>query len=222
MQILSSSWWDARGWPLCAPRRGNLRKVWCFDADELLVIRSESSRQDQIRQHGLKGVWLLVTCTRRSSESRCLLLLFLVPAWGSVLWFFPSLPDWRLSSEARQLASLGSLLDDQQWHHVLLERQGIHLNLTMDKHTETAQIPAGFSHWDIEEVQWNRAILRHTITAQIVFESLSVFLNSWVWEEDRASTHTRRTSTAAWRTCSTTTSTWYNSLNTMPPRSQQW
>uniref|UniRef100_A0A3Q3IXZ4 Contactin associated protein like 3 n=1 Tax=Monopterus albus TaxID=43700 RepID=A0A3Q3IXZ4_MONAL len=48
------------------------------------------------------------------------------------------------SSEPRRLASLGSLLDDQHWHRVVLERQSAHLNLTVDKHTETVQIPAEF------------------------------------------------------------------------------
>uniref|UniRef100_A0A665XFZ8 Contactin associated protein like 3 n=1 Tax=Echeneis naucrates TaxID=173247 RepID=A0A665XFZ8_ECHNA len=45
-------------------------------------------------------------------------------------------------SEARRLASLGSLLDDQHWHHVTVERRNVHLNLTVDKHTERVQIPA--------------------------------------------------------------------------------
>uniref|UniRef100_A0AAQ5XLB2 Contactin associated protein like 3 n=1 Tax=Amphiprion ocellaris TaxID=80972 RepID=A0AAQ5XLB2_AMPOC len=46
------------------------------------------------------------------------------------------------SSESRRLASLGSLLDDQHWHHVVLEQKNAHLNLTVDKHTEKVQIPA--------------------------------------------------------------------------------
>ncbi|KAM7400104.1 hypothetical protein PAMA_004687 [Pampus argenteus] len=56
------------------------------------------------------------------------------------------------SSEARRLASLGSLLDDQHWHHVAVERRSTHLNLTVDKHTERVQIPAEFNHWDIEQL----------------------------------------------------------------------
>ncbi|TKS79428.1 Contactin-associated protein-like 4 [Collichthys lucidus] len=56
------------------------------------------------------------------------------------------------SSEPRRLASLGSLLDDQHWHHLAVERRGSHLNLTVDKHTERVQIPAEFSHWDIEQL----------------------------------------------------------------------
>uniref|UniRef100_A0AAX7V4R1 Contactin associated protein like 3 n=1 Tax=Astatotilapia calliptera TaxID=8154 RepID=A0AAX7V4R1_ASTCA len=40
------------------------------------------------------------------------------------------------STEPQRLVSLGSLLDDQHWHHVAVERRGSHLNLTVDKHTE--------------------------------------------------------------------------------------
>uniref|UniRef100_A0A3P8TCK0 Contactin associated protein like 3 n=1 Tax=Amphiprion percula TaxID=161767 RepID=A0A3P8TCK0_AMPPE len=56
------------------------------------------------------------------------------------------------SSESRRLASLGSLLDDQHWHHVVLEQKNAHLNLTVDKHTEKVQIAAEFNHWDIKQV----------------------------------------------------------------------
>uniref|UniRef100_A0A669BT49 Contactin-associated protein-like 4 n=1 Tax=Oreochromis niloticus TaxID=8128 RepID=A0A669BT49_ORENI len=48
------------------------------------------------------------------------------------------------STEPQRLVSLGSLLDDQHWHHVAVERRGSHLNLTVDKHTERVQIPADF------------------------------------------------------------------------------
>uniref|UniRef100_A0A3P8TEI2 Contactin associated protein like 3 n=1 Tax=Amphiprion percula TaxID=161767 RepID=A0A3P8TEI2_AMPPE len=56
------------------------------------------------------------------------------------------------SSESRRLASLGSLLDDQHWHHVVLEQKNAHLNLTVDKHTEKVQIAAEFNHWDIKQL----------------------------------------------------------------------
>ncbi|XP_034468842.1 contactin-associated protein-like 4 [Hippoglossus hippoglossus] len=56
------------------------------------------------------------------------------------------------STEPRRLASLGSLLDDQHWHHVVLERGGAHLNLTVDRHTQRVQIPAEFVHWDVEQL----------------------------------------------------------------------
>uniref|UniRef100_A0A3Q0QTK6 Contactin associated protein like 3 n=1 Tax=Amphilophus citrinellus TaxID=61819 RepID=A0A3Q0QTK6_AMPCI len=40
------------------------------------------------------------------------------------------------STDPQRLVSLGSLLDDQHWHHVTVERRSSHLNLTVDKHTE--------------------------------------------------------------------------------------
>ncbi|KAG7219998.1 hypothetical protein INR49_001126, partial [Caranx melampygus] len=61
-------------------------------------------------------------------------------------------PGGTSSSEPWHLASLGSLLDDQYWHHVVLERRSSHLNLTVDKHTERVQVPAEFNHWDIEQL----------------------------------------------------------------------
>uniref|UniRef100_A0A3P9J9N2 Contactin associated protein like 3 n=1 Tax=Oryzias latipes TaxID=8090 RepID=A0A3P9J9N2_ORYLA len=50
----------------------------------------------------------------------------------------------------RRLASLGSLLDDQHWHHVALEQQHSHLNLSVDKHMEKIQIPV-LSNWSIRQ-----------------------------------------------------------------------
>ncbi|XP_070830443.1 contactin-associated protein-like 4 [Chaetodon trifascialis] len=58
----------------------------------------------------------------------------------------------RTSHEPRRLASLGSLLDDQHWHRLAVERRSSQLNLTVDKHTERVQIPAEFSRWGIEKL----------------------------------------------------------------------
>lgn len=59
------------------------------------------------------------------------------------------------SSGGQLLVSLGSLLDDQHWHHVKLERLSTHLNLTVDKNTLQVQIPADLSHWHIHTVRGN-------------------------------------------------------------------
>ncbi|KAM9323097.1 contactin-associated protein-like 4 [Pholidichthys leucotaenia] len=56
------------------------------------------------------------------------------------------------SHDSQHIVTLGSLLDDQCWHAVTMERRGSHLNLTVDKHTERVQIPAEFSHWDIQKL----------------------------------------------------------------------
>uniref|UniRef100_A0A8C4F0C5 Contactin associated protein like 3 n=1 Tax=Dicentrarchus labrax TaxID=13489 RepID=A0A8C4F0C5_DICLA len=56
------------------------------------------------------------------------------------------------SSGGQLLVSLGSLLDDQHWHHVKLERLNTHLNLTVDKNTHQVHVPAELSHWDIHQL----------------------------------------------------------------------
>uniref|UniRef100_A0A3P8T5G3 Contactin associated protein like 3 n=1 Tax=Amphiprion percula TaxID=161767 RepID=A0A3P8T5G3_AMPPE len=43
-------------------------------------------------------------------------------------------------SGGQLLVSLGSLLDDQHWHHVKLERLSTHLNLTVDKNTQQVKL----------------------------------------------------------------------------------
>uniref|UniRef100_A0AAQ4NSJ6 Contactin associated protein like 3 n=1 Tax=Gasterosteus aculeatus aculeatus TaxID=481459 RepID=A0AAQ4NSJ6_GASAC len=49
------------------------------------------------------------------------------------------------SSEPRRVASLGSLLDDQQWHRLAVERRGSQLNVTVDEHAaERLRLPAEF------------------------------------------------------------------------------
>uniref|UniRef100_A0A3Q0QU26 Contactin associated protein like 3 n=1 Tax=Amphilophus citrinellus TaxID=61819 RepID=A0A3Q0QU26_AMPCI len=62
-----------------------------------------------------------------------------------------------------RLTSLGSLLDDQHWHHVVLEQRNAHLNLTVDKNTERVQLPAEFSRWDIEQLSLGAV---HSLSSQ--------------------------------------------------------
>ncbi|XP_014872569.1 contactin-associated protein-like 4, partial [Poecilia latipinna] len=57
--------------------------------------------------------------------------------------------DVSSGSGGKLLVSLGSLLDDQHWHHVKLERLGSHLNLTVDKTTQQVLVPAELSRWHI-------------------------------------------------------------------------
>ncbi|TKS79421.1 Contactin-associated protein-like 4 [Collichthys lucidus] len=83
------------------------------------------------------------------------------------------------SSEPRRLASLGSLLDDQHWHHLAVERRGSHLNLTVDKHPERVQIPAEFSHWDIEQlsvgaVQRSQRLNFHGCLENLLYNDLNL------------------------------------------------
>ncbi|XP_059215392.1 contactin-associated protein-like 4 [Centropristis striata] len=56
------------------------------------------------------------------------------------------------SPDSQHLVSLGSLLDNQHWHHVAVEHHSTHLNLTVDKSTLWVQIPAKFTHWDHDQM----------------------------------------------------------------------
>jgi hypothetical protein len=48
------------------------------------------------------------------------------------------------------LATLGSLLDDQHWHSVLLERVGKQANFTVDKNTQHFQTKGETDALDID------------------------------------------------------------------------
>ncbi|XP_029001997.1 contactin-associated protein-like 4 [Betta splendens] len=56
------------------------------------------------------------------------------------------------SSDGQLLLSLGSLLDDQHWHRVRLERLNEHLNLTVDRDTRQVHVPAELSRSDIHQL----------------------------------------------------------------------
>lgn len=70
-------------------------------------------------------------------------------------------PGRRSSPDAQHLVSLGSLLDDQHWHDVMVEHHSTHLNLTVDKNTLWVQIPPRFTHWDHDQVCLCRCAHRH-------------------------------------------------------------
>ncbi|XP_060896272.1 contactin-associated protein-like 4 [Labrus mixtus] len=56
------------------------------------------------------------------------------------------------SADSQHLVSLGSLLDDQHWHHLAVEHHSTHLNLTIDKSTLWVQIPQRLTHWDHDQM----------------------------------------------------------------------
>lgn len=68
----------------------------------------------------------------------------------TVLWAFPSPGDAALPA-ARGPAgvSLGSLLDDQHWHAVRLQRAGGLVNLTVDEQRRRFHARGEFSHLDL-------------------------------------------------------------------------
>ncbi|XP_052463585.1 contactin-associated protein-like 4 isoform X1 [Carassius gibelio] len=52
------------------------------------------------------------------------------------------------------LVSLGSLLDDQHWHHVSVERTRGLVNFTVDKSSQQFQLPESWSHSEINEISF--------------------------------------------------------------------
>uniref|UniRef100_A0A671NA58 Contactin-associated protein-like 4 n=1 Tax=Sinocyclocheilus anshuiensis TaxID=1608454 RepID=A0A671NA58_9TELE len=58
------------------------------------------------------------------------------------------------SADLHPLVSLGSLLDDQHWHHVSVERVRGLVNFTVDKNTQQFQLPESWSHSEINEISF--------------------------------------------------------------------
>uniref|UniRef100_A0A8C1MTH9 Contactin associated protein like 3 n=1 Tax=Cyprinus carpio TaxID=7962 RepID=A0A8C1MTH9_CYPCA len=58
------------------------------------------------------------------------------------------------SADFHPLVSLGSLLDDQHWHHVSVERVRGLVNFTVDKNTQQFQLPESWSHSEINEISF--------------------------------------------------------------------
>ncbi|RXM29007.1 Contactin-associated protein-like 5, partial [Acipenser ruthenus] len=56
----------------------------------------------------------------------------------------------RSSSSSRVSVTLGSLLDDQHWHSVLIERFNKQLNFTVDKHTQHFHTKGDYDSLDID------------------------------------------------------------------------
>uniref|UniRef100_A0A8C1RGK3 Contactin associated protein like 3 n=1 Tax=Cyprinus carpio TaxID=7962 RepID=A0A8C1RGK3_CYPCA len=58
------------------------------------------------------------------------------------------------SADFHPLVSLGSLLDDQHWHHIRVERIRGLVNFTVDKNTQQFQLPESWSHSEINEISF--------------------------------------------------------------------
>lgn len=54
------------------------------------------------------------------------------------------------SPDASVRLTLGSLLDDQHWHHVLIEILNTHVSFTVDRHTHRFQAQGGSSYLDLD------------------------------------------------------------------------
>lgn len=128
-------------------------------------------------------------------------------------------PGRSSSPDSHHLVSLGSLLDDQHWHHVAVEHHSTHLNLTVDKSTLWVQIPPTFTHWDHSQVCFCLSRCGIPLQSHLLklyfFKYLSLCFPPyrWVWEQSRASalggqSGQTEISTAVWKTWFTTAWTW--------------
>uniref|UniRef100_A0A8C7CM03 Contactin-associated protein-like 4 n=1 Tax=Oncorhynchus kisutch TaxID=8019 RepID=A0A8C7CM03_ONCKI len=60
---------------------------------------------------------------------------------------------------SHMVVSLGSLLDDQHWHHVAIERFSGHLNFTVDKSSQQIQVPAELSPSEINKCHGSQRVM---------------------------------------------------------------
>ncbi|XP_048874781.1 contactin-associated protein-like 5 isoform X1 [Brienomyrus brachyistius] len=62
------------------------------------------------------------------------------------------------SNKNSHVVKLGSLLDDQHWHYVLIERINRHFNFTVDKSTQQFEINGDFIRFKISELSFGGAL----------------------------------------------------------------
>uniref|UniRef100_A0A669B6Z9 Contactin-associated protein-like 4 n=1 Tax=Oreochromis niloticus TaxID=8128 RepID=A0A669B6Z9_ORENI len=109
--------------------------------------RQMSSESISLKFKTLKNSGILLHAEGQNGHSLTLELekgkLQLLIRKGTTLSFSPDI---------RYLVTLGSLLDDQHWHHVAVEHHSNHLKLTVDKSTEWVHISPTFAHWDHDQV----------------------------------------------------------------------
>ncbi|GAA6107699.1 contactin-associated protein-like 4 isoform X1 [Tachysurus ichikawai] len=79
--------------------------------------------------------------------------------------------------------SLGSLLDDQHWHLVSIERLRGHVNFTVDKSTQQLQLPDHLSHFEINEGNVTFAC-SEAVDVPVTFDSSESFLQL-LWTSTR-------------------------------------
>lgn len=77
-----------------------------------------------------------------------------------MLFFFSFQGDTKTHlSNAQINIKLGSLLDDQQWHSVLIEQFNNQVNFTVDKHTHHFHTKGEFNYLDLDYEVWKLLFL---------------------------------------------------------------
>ncbi|KAK6315599.1 hypothetical protein J4Q44_G00131230 [Coregonus suidteri] len=84
--------------------------------------------------------------------------------------------------ESHTVVSLGSLLDDLQWHHVAIERVSGHVNFTVDRSTQQIQVPAELSPFEINEISFG-GIQCHGTQTVLSRRNFHGCLENLLWNE---------------------------------------
>ncbi|XP_062252129.1 contactin-associated protein-like 4 [Platichthys flesus] len=122
-----------------------------FDGSSSLVFRlSARPSRSATESISLKFKTMRNSGTLLHAEGQRDHSLTLVLEKGRLLLYHQQ--DVSSSSGGQLLVSLGSLLDDQHWHRVKLERLSTHVNLTVDRNTRQVHVPAELSHWEIRQL----------------------------------------------------------------------
>uniref|UniRef100_A0A667X365 Contactin associated protein like 3 n=1 Tax=Myripristis murdjan TaxID=586833 RepID=A0A667X365_9TELE len=134
--------------------------VMSFDGDSSLVYRLSPRPRQMAREtislkfKTLRNSGILLHAEGQSEHSLTLELVKGKLCFTLLIFLYISLSaDFPASlCPLQRLVSLGSLLDDQHWHHVAVERHSSHLNLTVDRSTQWVQLPAKLTHWDLQQL----------------------------------------------------------------------
>ncbi|XP_069000309.1 contactin-associated protein-like 4 [Embiotoca jacksoni] len=125
--------------------------VVSFDGHSSLLYRLSprprqmSSESIRLKFKTLKNSGILLHAEGRSEHSLTLQL-----EKGKLLLLLRK--GRSVSPDGRHVVSVGSLLDDQHWHHVAVEHHSSRLNLTVDKSTVWVQSPPRFTHWEHDQM----------------------------------------------------------------------
>ncbi|KAF7659846.1 hypothetical protein LDENG_00291450 [Lucifuga dentata] len=123
--------------------------VVSFDGHSSLVYRLSPKRQMARKSISLKFKTLRNSGILLYAEGRSEHSLTLELEKGKLLLILQQ--GVSPSPDSRHVVSLGSLLDDQHWHHVAVEHHNTHLNITVDRSIRV-QISQRLTHWDHEQV----------------------------------------------------------------------
>lgn len=130
------------------PARRSCQRCSCSHSHKLTIRSNMKRKENRAGQKTNYEVSHVQDGENSPTQTQRLLLLF-CPNSSRLQCFLTrpcvSLPGGSSSSEARPVASLGSLLDDQHWHHLSLVLRHSQLNFSVDKHAEVVPVPAEFN-----------------------------------------------------------------------------